>query len=150
MLHSPQKLNMAEQRQRLLYIGFVSSPLVVSWLNSWGIHFSLWGCPLVKWIGVPCMGWGLTRSFYATARGNLTLAAQFHLFGPLLFIGLAIAAFHWTVELMRGRSLPTFYTAILSHPRIWLWGFLLMLGYHFTRLIALYQSGQLQPILPRL
>jgi Protein of unknown function (DUF2752) len=152
LMPSPKKLNAVEQRQRLLYLGFVVSPLGVSWINSWGIHFSLWGCPLIQWIGVPCMGWGLTRSFYATARGDLAAAAHFHLFGPLLFLGLIIAALHWTVELMYGRPLrylqssvlSTFYTAALSRQRIWLWSFLLILGYHFTRLITLYQSGQLQ------
>jgi Protein of unknown function (DUF2752) len=140
----PQKLSIGEQRQRLLYLGLVGMPLVMSWLNGWGFHVSLGGCPLLKWLGVPCMGWGLTRSFYATARGDLTTAAQFHLFGSLLFLGFAIAALHWSLELLRRQKMQFFYSPWLQQQRVWLFGFLIILGYHLTRLVALYQSGQLQ------
>jgi hypothetical protein len=147
MLHeltpTPQKLSIVEQRQRLLYLSLVGTPLVMSWLNGWGIHVSLGGCPLLKWVGVPCMGWGLTRSFYATAQGDFTAAAHFHLFGSLLFFGFSIAALHWSLELLRRQRMQVFYTRWLQQPRIWLFGFLMILGYHLTRLVTLYQSGQL-------
>jgi Protein of unknown function (DUF2752) len=137
-------LSTVEQRQRLLYLGLAGVPLLMSWLNSWGVHVSLGGCPLLKWIGIPCMGWGLTRSFYATARGDFATAAQFHLLGSLLFLGFAIATLHWSLELLRRQKIQFFYTPWLQRQRVWLFGFLIILGYHCTRLAALYQSGQLQ------
>jgi Protein of unknown function (DUF2752) len=147
MLHelnpTPQKLSIVEQRQRLLYLGLVGVPLVMSWLNGWGIHVSLGGCPLLKWVGVPCMGWGLTRSFYATAQGDFATAAHFHLFGSLLFFGFVIAAMHWSLELLRRQKMQVFYTRWLQQQRVWVFGFLMVLGYHLTRLALFHQSGQL-------
>jgi hypothetical protein len=140
----PQPLSIAEQRQRLLYLGLVGVPLLMSWLNGWGVHVSLGGCPLLQWIGIPCMGWGLTRSFYATARGDWATAAQFHLFGSLIFFGFAIATLHWSLELLRRQKMQFFYTPWLQSQSVWLFGFLMILGYHLTRLAALYQSEQLQ------
>jgi Protein of unknown function (DUF2752) len=139
----PQRLSTVEQRQRLLYLGLVGLPLLMSWLNGWGIHVSLGGCPLLKWIGVPCMGWGLTRSFYATAQGDFATAAHFHLFGPLFFIGFAIATLHWSIELLRRQKTPFFRVLGSQRQPIWLFSFLIILGYHLTRLAALYRSGQL-------
>jgi hypothetical protein len=140
----PHILSSEAKRQRFLYLGLVSMPLGISWMNSWGIQISLWGCPFVKWIGIPCMGWGLTRSFYATATGDLTAAVNFHLFGPFLFLGFTIATVHWSVELLSGRSLQGFYSTWIQRQRYWFFGFLLILGYHFTRLITLHNSGTLQ------
>jgi hypothetical protein len=138
------KLTIIEQRQRLMYLGLVLFPLVMSLAHRWGIHLSLWGCPLVKWIGVPCMGWGLTRSFYATARGDFFAAANFHLFGPVLFLGFAIATLHWTLELCKGRKIKALYSPWTNRSRFWLFSFLIILGYHLTRLASLQTSGQLQ------
>ncbi len=140
-MRSPLSVN--QKRQRWFYITLVSVPLVISLLNRWGWHLSLWGCPLVKWIGVPCMAWGLTRSFYATLRGDFRAAMNFHLFGPLLVVMAAIATLHLGLELVKGRSMPTFYTPWLRRQCFWLSGFGLILGYHLTRLMALQSSGQI-------
>jgi hypothetical protein len=141
----PQPLTIQQfQRQRSMYLSLLLLPLVLSLLTRWGIRFSLWGCPLVKWIGVPCMGWGMTRSFYATAQGNLHQAMSFHLFGPLFVLGFAFAGLHFAIELCQGRSLKTFYTKWFSSQRIWLLGFFVITGYHMTRLISLSQTGQIQ------
>ena len=120
MQPSPHSLSSEAKRQRFLYLALVSMPLGISWMNSWGIHLSLWGCPLVKWIGIPCMGWGLTRSFYA------------------------IATVYWSVELLSGQRFQGFYLTWIKRQRVWGFSFLLILGYHFTRLIILYNGGTLQ------
>lgn len=137
-------LTHAEKRQRWLYLSLVLIPLAISLLNSWGIQFRFWGCPLVEWIGLPCMAWGLTRSFYATARGDWYQAIDFHLFGPLLVLLFAIAALHLALELWKGQKIQTFYTPIVQRQRYWLIGFGIITGYHLTRLISLYSSGQIQ------
>ncbi|MBE9031669.1 DUF2752 domain-containing protein [filamentous cyanobacterium LEGE 11480] len=144
MLSARLSLSSAEKRQRWLYLALVLIPLTISLLNRWGIRFSFWGCPLVEWVGVPCMAWGLTRSFYATARGDLVQAIDFHLFGPLLVIGLMIATGHIGLELLKGQRLSTFYTPCIRRQRTWVWGFLIIMGYHLTRLVTLQSSGQIQ------
>jgi hypothetical protein len=136
-------LLIAQKRQRQCYLALVSVPLVISLLNRWGWHLSLWGCPLLKWVGVPCMGWGLTRSFYATLRGDFGAAMNFHLFGPLLVILATIATLHLSLELLKGRSIRMFYTPWISRQRFWLGGFGIILGYHLTRLVALQSNGQI-------
>jgi hypothetical protein len=138
---SPQRIS-AFRLQRWGYLSLVALPLAVSLLNRWGVQLSLWGCPLLKWIGVPCMAWGMTRSFKATARGDLSQAFDFHLFGPLLFLGFVIAGLHWSIELYQGKSLQTFYQPWLKQQKFWLFGFLIITGYHLTRLVTLSSSGQ--------
>jgi hypothetical protein len=98
---------------------------------------------LVKWIGVPCPGWGLTRSFYATMRGDFGAAMHFHLFGPLLVGLCAIATLHIGLELLKGRRMQMFYTPWISRQRFWLAGLGMIFGYHLTRLVALQSSGQM-------
>jgi hypothetical protein len=139
-----KSLSVHERLWRLCYIVCLLAPIVLSLLHNQGLHLSLWGCPLLKWIGVPCMGWGLTRSFYATARGDLLAAANFHLFGSVLFVGFAIAALHWLLELYKGRKIQVFYTPWVKRQRFWLFGFCIIAGYHLTRLFTLQASGQLQ------
>jgi Protein of unknown function (DUF2752) len=131
------------QRQRQLYLLLVALPLAIALLNRWGVHLTLWGCPLVKWIGVPCPGWGLTRSFYATMRGDFGAAMNFHLFGPLLVLMATIATGHLGLELFKGRRIQTFYTPWISRQRFWLAGFGVIFGYHMTRLVALESGGQI-------
>jgi Protein of unknown function (DUF2752) len=137
-------LSTIAKRQRWLYLSLVLAPLMVSFLNRWGIRLSLWGCPLVKSIGVPCPGWGMTRSFYATLRGDLVTAMSFHLFGPLLVGLCAIATIHIAIELIKGRKIQMFYTPWISRQRFWLTGFGIVFGYHLTRLVLLQQNGQIQ------
>ena len=54
-------------------------------------------CVVHRATGVPCPGCGLTRSFVATAHGDLGGALGFHAFGPLLFVvcGLSLLALAW-------------------------------------------------------
>jgi hypothetical protein len=136
-------LTRMEKRQRWLYLSAMLIPLAISLLNRWGIRLALWSCPLVKMVGVPCMGWGMTRSFYATFRGDFGAAMNFHLFGPLLVLLATIAALHISLELFKGRRIQLFYTPWISRQRFWLAGFGIIFGYHLTRLVALQSSGQI-------
>jgi Protein of unknown function (DUF2752) len=136
-------LSIPQKRQRQCYLALLSVPLAIALLNRWGLHLTLWGCPLLKWIGVPCMAWGMTRSFYATLRGDFGAALNFHLFGPLLVLMATIATLHLGLELFKGHSIRMFYTPWISRQRFWLGGFGVILGYHLTRLVALQSSGQI-------
>jgi hypothetical protein len=58
-------------------------------------------CVMHRTTGVPCPGCGLTRSFVATAHGDLGGAFAFHAFGPLLFLASALgllALVGWTLS----------------------------------------------------
>ena len=63
-------------------------------------------CAFRQWTGASCLTCGLTRSFHATARGELGAAFGYHAVGPLLFAGAVWAALVWSVEALAGRSVP--------------------------------------------
>jgi hypothetical protein len=137
------RLSQSAKRQRYLLLALTLIPLVISLLNRWGIRIALWGCPTLKWVGVPCMGWGLTRSFHATVRGDLATAMQFHLFGPLFVLGAVVAVVHAAIELIRNQKLQLFYSPWIIKQRFWLLAIAVVFGYHVTRVVSLSQQGQL-------
>ena len=60
-------------------------------------------CLFRRFTGLPCMGCGLTRSFCATAKGEVGRAFDFHWLGPALFL---VAGVYWArgVALVAGFS----------------------------------------------
>jgi len=139
-----EPLTLLERQRRTVYLTLLCIVLVTGWITRWGIRFSFWGCPFVQWFGIPCMGWGMSRSVYATAQGDLMTAIQFHLFGPLLLVGATIVSLHLSLELLRNQAIYNVFSVKLKDQRSWLFGLFILLGYHLTRLITLYHSGQLQ------
>ena len=59
-------------------------------------------CAFHGMTGLPCPTCGITRSFSATAHGQLGQAFHYHAFGPFLFV-LMLAASLWTFT---GRPFP--------------------------------------------
>jgi len=47
-------------------------------------------CPVLDLFHKPCPGCGLTRATLALFSGDLETMAQFHLFAPVLVVGLAL------------------------------------------------------------
>lgn len=137
-------LSHQERQTRFLALTIAIAPLIGSIVYNQGIRLPfLNGCPLLRHTGIPCPGWGLTRSFMAMARGDIVQSAAYHAFGPVLFAAFLIATVHLGVELVKNRSIPAFYSALIWNPRLQILAFLLLLGYHATRLYALGQSGEL-------
>jgi hypothetical protein len=132
-----------ERWERWLYLAIALVPLLGSILLNHGLSLALPGCPLMEWIGVPCPGWGLTRSFLAMAQGDWQRAIAFHAFGPIIALGCCWALVHVSLELIRDRKIPLFLGVYLRQPRVQIACFLVLLGYHGTRLYALWQSEEL-------
>ncbi|MGP1386213.1 MAG: DUF2752 domain-containing protein [Thainema sp.] len=140
---TPSDLTRSEQMQRWGYFAIALTPLVGSAIFNLGLRLSFLGCPLMRYVGIPCPGWGLTRSFMAVARGDLAQAVSHHLFGPVLFVGFAIATLHLVTELIRNQKIPVFYGPTLRNPKFQIFCFLVLVGYHGVRLNQLWQSGEL-------
>lgn len=49
-------------------------------------------CAFHAMTGLPCPTCGMTRSFAATAHGQLGLAFHYHAFGPFAFVALLLAS----------------------------------------------------------
>lgn len=138
------KLSRREKLNRVFGLMVALVPLVGSVILNRGMHLSFLGCPLVRFAGIPCPAWGLTRSFMAIARGDLLQAMAFHLFGPLFFLGFGVAATHLSLEILSGRRIHSLYVQILGNPKTQILIFLVILAYHGTRLHALFKTGELQ------
>lgn len=79
--------------------------------------FAVWGIPPIPpaplvLAGVPSPLTGMTRSFVATARGDLVGAFYLHPLGPLCFAACIAAAVSALLLVVRGRR-ATFVDAIL-------------------------------------
>ena len=59
-------------------------------------------CAFEAMTGLPCPTCGITRSFAATAHGQLGLAFHYHAFGPFAFVALLLASL-WAFT---GRPFP--------------------------------------------
>jgi hypothetical protein len=79
----------------------------------------------------------------AIAQGDWDQALAHHLFGPVLFVSLAIAAVHLLTELLVGRQITTGYSVLVSQPRVHYLGLATFLGYYVWRLYGLSNAGEL-------
>ena len=118
-------------------------PLISSWLYINGYRFGLIFCPVRHWTGVICPSCGMTRSFMAIARGDLHSAIDYHLFGPLLFIGFGLAIVQAIWELLINRNLSVFYIQWLKRRNFQLLLLVSFLGYYLLRLTQLIPSHQI-------
>jgi hypothetical protein len=128
---------------RYLAIGVCSFPLMISLAISWGAEVHTPLCPIRLWLGVICPSCGLTRSFVAMARGRIDLAVDYHLFGPIIFVGLAIAIGHCLYELKCGHQIHTFYRAWVTRPPVALSLICSFCGYYLLRLIQIIPTTHL-------
>jgi hypothetical protein len=139
------RLTQTEQLQRFGYLALALVPLFGSVSFNLGLQLSFLGCPLMRYLGVPCPGWGLTRSFMAVTRGDLSQAFTYHLFGPVLFALFVAWILHTAMELVHNRKISTAYGPTLRNPQFQLFCFALLLMYHSFRGYQLWQSGELYP-----
>jgi hypothetical protein len=124
-------------------LGLSAAPLAGSYWYSQGYRLPFLGCPIRHLTGIPCPTCGMTRSFMAIAQGDWNQAVTHHLFGPVLFVGLAIAAAHILAELIIGRRIATGYSVFISQPKVHCLGLAMLFGYHVWRLYGLSTTGEL-------
>jgi hypothetical protein len=82
----------------------------------------------------------MTRSFMAIARGDWHSAIDYHLFGPLLFIGFGLAVVQAIWELSVDRRLQVFYIQWLKRRDFQLVTFIMFIGYYLLRLTQIIPS----------
>lgn len=131
------------RRIRSGILGLCCAPVVGAYFYNQGYRIPFLVCPLRHWTGIPCPTCGMTRSFMAIARGNLSQALAEHLFGPILFMFFLSAAVHLLVELLTGRRIKAFYEKVLRRRKLQRRCLLLALSYYGLRLYYLSSTGEL-------
>ncbi|EAZ91594.1 DUF2752 domain-containing protein [Crocosphaera chwakensis] len=146
LLTNKQKINYLsslKKKEKIIKLLLLVLPILVSYLTNLGLKLPLPGCPLLHYVGIPCPGWGLTRSFKAIAQGNLLKAIDFHLFGPILFIIFLTVSFHLIQEIVNNKNISNIYIKIIKNPNYQIIFLLILFGYHGTRLHSLWKTGRL-------
>jgi hypothetical protein len=123
--------------RRYFGLGICAAPLIGSLFYAGGYRIGFVFCPLRHWLGIICPSCGMTRSFVAIVRGNWAQAIEYHLFGPLLFIGLGLTVLHSIWELKSGFYHPIFYLKWLGNPRLQLAIAIGFFAYYLLRLTAI-------------
>ncbi len=137
------QLGTAARCYRYLTIGCASFPLLSSLAIAGGAELSTPFCPIRHWLGAICPSCGLTRSFRSLARGQIGLAIDYHLFGPIIFVGLAIAIAHCLRELHSGYRVHTYYLQWLTQPSAVLMAIGSFCGYYLLRLSQIIPTTHL-------
>ncbi|MGD1713797.1 DUF2752 domain-containing protein [Dapis sp. BLCC M172] len=142
-----ENLSNKERSQRYIYLAIALIPIIGSYLFNLGLKIPFLGCPLLRYIGIPCPGWGLTRSLMAVARGDFSQAIAYHLFGLIFFALFLVAILHLVLELINNRKFQVFYIRLIQNSQFQIFCFLVLFGYHGTRLQELWKSGELSNFL---
>jgi Protein of unknown function (DUF2752) len=140
------KLNRLSRNSRIQHYGIISFcavPLIGSWFYTHGYRLSFIFCPVRHWAGVICPSCGMTRSFMAIARGDWHSAIDYHLFGPLLFVGFGLAIVQAIWALLIDCRLQVFYIQWLKRRDFQLVILISFLGYYLLRLTQIIPSHHL-------
>lgn len=62
-------------------------------------------CAFHALTGHSCLTCGLTRSLYAMAHGDFITSLQFHILGPVMFIGMILCSTVFLFEAIAGRRI---------------------------------------------
>lgn len=140
---SANYLSVADRQQRWEKLSLLALPVIGAFVYNQGYQIPLLFCPLKYFTGIPCPFCGLTRSFLAVAKGNLSQGFYYHLFGPFLFAAFVVILIHITIELMIKRKIWGFYFQIIATRRRKNLILLALINYYIIRIILLANSGAL-------
>jgi hypothetical protein len=140
------KFSLSTRDLQLRYLALSGSvaPLLGAYIYNQGYQIPF-ACPIRHLTGIPCPTCGMTRSLMAAVRGEWMVSIDYHLFGPILIAVLIGIAIHLVLELVLQRQIPVFHHLPLRKGRLALSLLWMLLGYHLTRLIFMYQIGVLTP-----
>jgi hypothetical protein len=85
------------------FLGLAGLALLHLWVPSDDIRYSL--C-LLRRLGLPCPGCGMTRAFAHLAKGEWRAAFAAHPFSPVLAAELVLGWLAWGVLLVRSTAAP--------------------------------------------
>ncbi len=138
-------LTTQERKQRYWGVLITLGAIIITFMLNLGISIPFLDCPLLRYTGIPCPAWGLTRSLMATGMGDLETAIAYHVFGPFLGVAFLGIGLHLSLELLTNQKIPCFYQKRIQNIKVQLFFFLLLFSYHGVRLIEFGRSGELYP-----
>lgn len=124
-------------------LGFSYAPLIGTYFYNQNYRIPFLVCPIRHLTGIPCPTCGMTRSFMAIGRGDLSQAVAEHLFGPLLFTSFVIAIVHITLELLTKHRITGFYCHLLRLRKLQILGLFTLFIYYSCRLYHISQTGEM-------
>ena len=137
---SGQALSLKSRRIRYGALGLGLAPVIGAFFYNQGVEAPFIHCLFQQVFGFPGPACGMTRSFMAFARGDISQALMYHAFGPILFLSCLITAVHIVIELALGRTVSTVYSRIIFQSWAPILGIALFLGYYSLRLYARYSA----------
>lgn len=127
---------------RCLALGVSGTTLVGTYLYNQGYQL-VYRCPILHFTGIPCPTCGMTRSLMAAMRGDWIASFDYHVFGPFLLLMLLGVMLYLPIELIAKRSFLAINYSMVLHRRFAICSLLILMSYHGTRLIYLYEQGLL-------
>ncbi|AFY45626.1 hypothetical protein Nos7107_5111 [Nostoc sp. PCC 7107] len=124
-------------------LGFSYTPLFGTYFYNRNYRIGFLVCPIRHFTGIPCPTCGMTRSFMAIGRGDLSQAVAENLFGPILFAGFVIVIVHVTLELLTKHQITALYGQLLRVRKLQISFLMTVLIYHSFRLYHISQTGEL-------
>lgn len=101
-------------------------------------------CPLKMLTGLPCPGCGITKSFVSIYQGELLKSLSFHIFGFFIMFLSAAALIILPLEIITGKE---FFNNILYNRRFAYFLALILIAYHFVRIIIFIANHSFTQIL---
>jgi hypothetical protein len=127
-------------RRNLIWLALLSAVFVASVLWHPSDDGGIVLCPFRLATGIPCPGCGLTRSFCAMGKGDVSRAFEFHALGPVLF---AVAGLLWlrsAAVLLGGGDVVTRVDRALVRWRALQLGGAVLLAVWVLRLVSLFRG----------
>ncbi|MEM1367720.1 MAG: DUF2752 domain-containing protein [Cyanobacteria bacterium P01_H01_bin.15] len=138
-------LSKGDRKVRIVSLGAAYVVLGTLFFKVLGVPIQLPGCPSLDLLGIPCPGWGLTRSWMSLLSLRLVESLHYHVFGPGLFVCGVAAVVHWHQELLTNKRIPHKFFCLLKSSKTQLFFVSLLFGYHVVRLIDFVRLGNVSP-----